>query len=189
LIATMVGIVGILLLGSLAWSAVGTLISAAGEATAALTRPSTAVPTLAPVAAATPAVVADTPTAVAQTSTAVAVLTTPTPPVPTPTVPRPSPTSVGRNPWVLLPAPPPGTTVAPGQVTVEARGRGEAPITAIQLELDGTALAASFEQRGDSTWRGFATTRVSPGDHSVRAVVTDAQGRSGSFRWTFSAKP
>src|SRR5947209_16841968 len=36
LIATMVGIVGILLLGSLAWSAVGALFSALGEAASSL---------------------------------------------------------------------------------------------------------------------------------------------------------
>jgi hypothetical protein len=72
---------------------------------------------------------------------------------------------------------------------VEARGRGDAPITAINLELDGGRLPVSLEQRSESTWRGFASARVGAGQHSVRATVTDAQGRSGSFRWTFSAGP
>jgi hypothetical protein len=79
--------------------------------------------------------------------------------------------------------------VSAGQVVVEARGRGDAPITAMRLELDGAALPVSLEQRNESTWRGFSTTRVSGGQHSVRATVTDAEGRTGSFRWTFTVAP
>jgi hypothetical protein len=74
-------------------------------------------------------------------------------------------------------------------VTVEARGRGDAPITAMRIELDGAALPTAFEQRSEAIWRGSATVRVTPGEHNVRAVVTDANGRSGSFRWTFTAAP
>jgi hypothetical protein len=69
---------------------------------------------------------------------------------------------------------------------VEARGRGDAPITAMRLELDGAALPVALEQRGDSVWRGSASTRVSAGQHNVRASVTDASGRSGSYRWSFT---
>jgi hypothetical protein len=53
----MVGIVGILLLGSLAWSAVGALASAIGAAASAIPTPGRPQPTLVPVIAATPAVV------------------------------------------------------------------------------------------------------------------------------------
>ena len=94
---------------------------------------------------------------------------------------------MARNPWILLPQPEPGSRISAGSVTVEARGRGDAPISTIRLELDGSALPVSIEQRSESTWRGFATTRVTPGEHAVRAVVTDADGRSGSFRWSFVA--
>jgi hypothetical protein len=76
--------------------------------------------------------------------------------------------------------------VSLGPVTIEARGRGDAPIIAMRLELDGAALNVSLEQRSDSTWRGFAGARVAAGQHAVRATVTDAEGRAGSFRWTFS---
>jgi hypothetical protein len=74
-------------------------------------------------------------------------------------------------------------------VTLEARGRGDAPITGINIDLDGTSLPVSFEQRGDSVWRGSATTKVAAGQHAVRATVTDASGRTGSYRWNFSAGP
>ena len=77
--------------------------------------------------------------------------------------------------------------MGPGAITVEARGRGDAPITAIGLELDGATLSVTLEQRSESTWRAVANTRVNSGQHTVRATVTDAEGRSGSFRWTFAA--
>jgi hypothetical protein len=189
LIAIMVGIVGILLLGSLAWSAIGALASAVGAASSALTSaraPSTLAPAVAapptlPIVA-TPTLAAARPTAastpvVAATSTLPEVEATPTP------------ASAGRNPWVLLPQPGPGAHIAPGTVTIEARGRGDAPITAIRLELDGAALPVSLERRSDSIWRGFASTNVVAGQHAVRAIVTDAEGRSGSYRWTFAAGP
>jgi len=189
----MVGIVGILLLGSLAWSAVGALASAVGAASSAL-RSANNPPqvTLAPVAAVTPtpevvaAAAAITPSPVAVTPT-----TAPTP-APTPT-PEPAatgtPVVAARNPWILLPVPEPGTKVAPGPITVEARGRGDAPIKAMRLEVDGAALSVALEQRNESTWRGSASTRVAAGQHDVRAVVTDAEGRTGSYCWTFTAAP
>ena len=77
----------------------------------------------------------------------------------------------------------------PVAVTIEARGRGDAPISAIRLELDGAALPVSFEQRGEVTWRGFAQTRVAAGQHAVHATVIDERGRSGGYRWTFEAGP
>lgn len=93
----------------------------------------------------------------------------------------------GRAPWILLPNPAPGGRVAAGRVVVEARGRGDAPITAIHLELDGRALPVQMEQRGESIWRGSAAVPVAPGSHEVRASVIDANGRTGSYRWRFEA--
>jgi hypothetical protein len=189
----MVGIVGILLLGSLAWSAVGALVSAVGSAASALSS-SNAPPaaTLAPPRAVTPTVV----TAVTEAGSTPTVATSAVTPTVAPTAaPTPqlgaTPTlaAAGRNPWILLPQPEPGARVNPGPVTIEARGRGDAPITALRLELDGSPLSVSLEQRGESTWRGFATARVAAGQHTVRASVTDAEGRAGSFRWSFSASP
>ena len=195
----MVGIVGILLLGSLAWSAVGALMSAVGAASAALTsaagpRP---VATFETVVAVTPTLVlAVTPTVTNLTPTVeptrVEAIATATPqPTAVPSAaPTAAPTTVvasGRNPWILLPQPQPGSTVQPGSITLEARGRGDAPITAIALQLDGSAVPVQLEQRSESTWRGVASAHVSPGPHSVRATVTDADGRSGSFRWSFTA--
>lgn len=108
---------------------------------------------------------------------------------PTPAIGTPTPLASGRAPWILLPAPAPGSQVPPGSVTIEARGRGDAPITAIRLEMDGAALPVLLEQRGESTWRGFAVIRVAAGQHVVRATVVDGQGRSGSYRWSFEAGP
>src|SRR5438067_1422442 len=116
----MVGIVGILLLGSLAWSAVGALFSALGDATADFSSPRPTPARLAaqprtpspvvvvkpvstPVAATTPPVATAQPTAVATL-----------PPLPTaaltPTVGpsgarTPTPLAAGRAPWILLPQP------------------------------------------------------------------------------------
>ncbi len=188
----MVGVVGILLLGSLAWSAVGALVSAIGAAGAALT--SAAGPR--PVATfTTPEAATPTPLVIVDTSTPVVMSPSPSPTLEATTVvsstpqPTAAPTAaaVGRNPWILLPQPEPGAQVAAGQVTLEARGRGDAPITTIGLQLDGGALPVQLEQRSESTWRAFTTARVSPGAHTVKATVTDADGRSGSFRWTFTA--
>lgn len=200
----MVGIVGILLLGSLAWSAVGALVSAVSAASSALA--STVNPpapaTLAPVAAVTPAPATQEPATLTLHPTATLQPTATAQPQSTATA-QPQSTATAqpqstaaptaqiaaRNPWILLPQPEPGTNVPPGAVTVEARGRGDAPITAMRLELDGAALPTAVEQRSDAIWRGSATARVTAGQHNVRAVVTDANGRSGSYRWTFTAAP
>jgi hypothetical protein len=229
----MVGIVGILLLGSLAWSAVGAMFSALGQATAVLTTGRPTPTRLAAPAAVTPqpAQLTGTPPSGAATravatpvsGAATRAVTTPAPgagsaqgttpsgqdaagagdtPVATatatpgleatsePTLAAPAtPNASGRPPWVLLPQPAPDGHVAPGALTVEARARGDAPITAIRLELDGAALAVSLEQRSGDTWRGSASAQVAAGKHAVRATVVDDQGRSGSFRWSFVAGP
>jgi hypothetical protein len=192
LIAIMVGIVGILLLGSLAWSAVGALFSALGEATSSFstgrptpTRLTALVGTATVVALGTPTVAVRTATTaptLAETRVAAAM---PTPQVDSTPTPAPS----GRAPWILLPQPAPDSRVTPGPIVVEARGRGDSPITAIRLDLDGVQLAVSLEQRSETTWRGFATAKVASGHHAVRATVVDEEGRSGGFRWTFEAGP
>jgi hypothetical protein len=77
--------------------------------------------------------------------------------------------------------------VAAGTVAIEARARGEAPITQIRLVLDGVGLQVALERRDEKTWRGRATARVAAGSHTVAVTVVDAQGRTGSYRWQFSA--
>jgi hypothetical protein len=189
LIAIMVGIVGILLLGSLAWSAVGALFSALGQATAVLA-PARATP-ISLVAIAATAIQSSPPTTQptpVATSGATPMLTSLPTVGPTPAV-TPSPAAAGRAPWILLPQPAPGARVASGPMVIEARGRGDAAISAIRLELDGASLPVSLEQRSESTWRGVATARISAGQHNVRATVVDEQGRSGGYRWTFDAGP
>jgi hypothetical protein len=183
LIATMVGIVGILLLGSLAWSAVAALFSALGQAASSLSpRPT---PTRFPTA-----VVAAVVTPTLQPTEVVAPLSrTPNQAPIVEPAPTPTPAASGRAPWILLPSPAPGSHVPPGPLTVEARGRGDARISSIRLDMDGAALPVSLEQRGETTWRGFAEVRVATGQHAVRATVVDDQGRTGSYRWTFEAGP
>jgi len=197
----MVGIVGILLLGSLAWSAVGALFNALGDAGALvgaaratpvrLTSSAVATPTATPLlvvvgvgATSVPLPGVTPPPAVATSTPGLAATPTPAPAVATAT-----PEIAGRAPWILLPQPAPGARVAPGSMTIEARGRGDAAITSIRLELDGAPLPVAIEQRSESTWRGFATTQVTPGQHAVRATVIDDQGRTGGYRWTFEAAP
>jgi len=215
MIATMVGIVGILLLGSLAWSAVGALFSTVGEAAHAFSSGTPApkiglaglgTPSPQPTprsgdAARPPASVVVTATSTEQPTPQPTALSltptlaptpedTPTPATPTPlTTLTPTPSASGRSPWILLPGPAPGAQVQPGPQVIEARGRGDSAITAIRLELDGAALGVSFEQRSESVWRGSSTAQVAAGHHAVRAIVVDDQGRTGSFRWTFDAVP
>src|ERR671932_942291 len=189
LIATMVGIVGILLLGSLAGSAVGALFSALGEAASSLSpRPApTRFPTAIVAAVGTPTATAVVPAT--QTPQPTEVPTPTQQPTAAPAAPTSTPVAYARAPWILLPLPAPGSHVPAGPVTIEARGRGDAPITAIRLELDGAALPVSLEQRGEATWRGSAPVQVAAGQHAVRATVQDAQGRTGSYHWTFEAGP
>src|SRR5437764_325762 len=92
-------------------------------------------------------------------------------------------------PWVDLPQPVPGSRVTAGPLVLETRARGEAPITEIRLQLDGVALSVALERRDDTTWRGRASTRVTPGSHTVAVAVVDGQGRVGSYRWQFDAAP
>jgi len=205
IIAIMVGIVGILLLGSLFWSAIGALLGAVSAATEAVPF-GRAAPTLvlgpAPTSVATTSGAARVEPTRASTPVLIVAPTLAPTPVPEPTTPpeptqppEPTPTpgpateSAGRAPWVLLPQPAPGSSVSAGSLTLEARGRGDAAITEIRLELDGAAQPVVLDQRSDSIWRGAATTRVNAGQHSAKATVVDERGRSGSFRWTFEAVP
>jgi len=200
----MVGIVGILLLGSLAWSAVGALFSALGEATSSVStgRPTptrltalVATATVVPASAATTQAVTPgprgTPMPLLTLSATSSPAETPVPAAgtPTPQAGAVAPTPSGRAPWILLPQPAPDSHITPGPIVIEARGRGDTPIASIRLDLDGVPLAVSLEQRSESTWRGFANTKVSSGHHAVRATVVDEEGRSGGFRWTFDAGP
>jgi hypothetical protein len=200
----MVGIVGILLLGSVAWSAVGALIGAIGAAGAALSTANNPPPvSLGTVIAVTPTLGAAAtvePTSVLSVDTLVpspspsaqpTLLAAATATLQAVATPQPVATATGvvagRSPWILLPLPEPGAKVAAGAVTVQARGRGDAPIKAMHLEVDGATLQVALEQRSDSTWLGSANAKVTAGEHSVRATVTDANGRTGSFRWNFTA--
>jgi Bacterial Ig domain len=191
IIATMVGIVGILLLGSLFWSALGALLGAFGAASQAVPTARPAPVLVVTVVPSTLAAATSAPTLQSSMATLVSGTATPVPtaestPQPTAT---PLAQAEGRAPWILLPQPAPGTRVTPGPVTVEARGRGDSAITNIRLELDGAALQSTLEQRGESTWRGFASARVGAGQHTVKAVVVDEKGKSGSYRWSFDAGP
>lgn len=98
-------------------------------------------------------------------------------------------TQSGRSPWVVSPLPEPGSRVAAGPVVLETRARGEAPITQIRLQIDGVAVQVALERQNETTWRGRATTRVTPGPHTVAVSVVDGQGRIGSYRWKFEATP
>jgi hypothetical protein len=89
---------------------------------------------------------------------------------------------------VLLPQPPPGAHVASGPLVLEARGRGDAPISEIRLELDGAPLPVAMEQRSDVIWRGATSIQVPSGHHQVKAFVVDAEGRTGSYGWSFDAE-
>ena len=192
LIAIMVGIVGILLLGSLAWSAVGALFSALGEVTGSVassrptpTRLTALVGTATVVVVGTPTLGVRTPTSAPTLAETRVIAVTPTAQVDATATPAPS----GRAPWILLPLPAPDSRVTPGPIVIEARGRGDTPIATIRLDLDGVPLAVSLEQRSETTWRGFANAKVTSGHHAVRATVIDEDGRSGGFRWTFDAGP
>ena len=201
LIAVMVGIVGILLLGSLAWSAVGALFSTLGEAAAAVTSSGTPPPRLA-VAVGTPS--PQTATRATSTDATRYRRGDARADAGSDADSRSLDGSRVRRPRQRLRRPlrqavahrgsccrcrRQAPAYHPGPQVIEARGRGDTAITAIKLELDGAALGVSLEQRSESTWRGASTAQVGAGHHAVRATVIDDQGRTGSFRWTFDAGP
>jgi hypothetical protein len=94
----------------------------------------------------------------------------------------------GRAPWVVAPQPEPGSRVAAGAVVLESRARGESPITAIRMQLDGAPVQVALDRRDETTWRGRASARVAAGSHTVAVTVVDSEGRTGSFRWQFVAQ-
>jgi len=197
IVGAMVGIVAIVLLGSLFWSAIGALLSAVNGIVASSPVAALAAPTRTPEATIVvlqptppPPTAAPTPAPPRPTPTAPVATAEPPPPEQTP---APTPTAgaaaEGRPPWVLLPRPEPGARVSPGSVTLEARGRGDAPIADIRLALDGTPLAVTLDQRSEAIWRAQASASVAAGRHVAQALVVDAAGRTGSYRWTFEAAP
>jgi hypothetical protein len=201
-LVSMVAVVAILLLGNLFWSAVTSLAAAIGAVSAQLPEDpfarSSPTKTLAGAAAPTEGAMATTPLVTVTVAVGAPPTPTATPaatstPVPTevPTVETPTarPTAAGgRAPWILLPQPEPGAQVPRGPIVVAARGRGDAPIADIRLELDGAALHARIEQRSDSIWLAQAATTVTSGPHAARAVVTDTGGRVGAYRWSFTGE-
>lgn len=198
-------IASIVVLGGVFWLSIGALLGAWDGARSALPEvvpgldrafsPPPPTPTALPVAAAPPAPVEATPVAESQIREepvpVPAVAPTPQPTVPPAATPVPTPTASAdqRSPWVLLPQPAPGDRVNAGTIVVAARGRGDAPISEIRLELNGAPLPVTMDQRSDTIWRAEARTTIGPGRHSVRAVVVDARGLTGSHRWTFDAGP
>ena len=95
--------------------------------------------------------------------------------------------AAGRAPWVVSPLPEPGSRVTAGPLVLEARARGEAPITQISMQIDSAPVQVALDQRDEKTWRGRASVRVTPGAHTVAITVVDSKGRTGSYRWQFNA--
>jgi hypothetical protein len=210
LFASAMSILAIVVLGGAFWLAIGAFVSAWGSAVASIPNatadrtehfltpaPASANPAerirVTPTTLPTPAPLATAP-AVAPTA-----MPSPTDQSPTPTAtpeasptpqatPEATPSNGERAPWVLLPQPAPGARVTTGPLVLEARGRGDAPISQIRLELDGKSLPVALDQRSELIWRGAATTQVGAGHHSVKASVVDIQGRTGSYGWSFDAE-
>ena len=142
------------------------------------------VPTLGPLLFVTPAAMATAtafPASTAPVPTPAATLTVAARARPAET---PAPTE-GRAPRVLEPRPAPGSRVAAGSLTVEARGRSDLPVVQIRLIVDGAPLAATLERQGSDVWRAQAAARLAPGPHVASAVIVDNLGRTGSYRWQF----
>ncbi len=191
------GFAAIILLGAAFWASLGVLFLAWKDTQSTLPalfptpvisrevapEPPGGVPPPSATATPTPATLTPTSTPRAQ-STPTPVLVPAVPATATPTL---EPGDGGRAPWVLLPQPAPGARVAAGRVSVEARGRGDAPIVEIRLEVDDAPVPVTLEQRSESIWRAAASVVVGPGTHTVRATVIDERGRSGAYRWTFEA--
>ncbi len=196
------GMVGIFVLGAAFWTALGVMFFSWKDAqsslpavfpTSVLARAATPAPApaIAAVPSATPTSTrspSPTPQATAApTPTAMVIVAANPPPVATNT--PVAAVAEGRAPWVLLPQPEAGAKVRAGQLMLEVRARGDAPIASIRLELDGSPVATSVEPRSDVIWRGWGTATVKAGQHTARATVTDSQGRSGGYRWSFEATP
>jgi len=90
-------------------------------------------------------------------------------------------------PWVVQPMPPPGSRVSAGPLTIEAYGHGQGPLTEVRLQLDDASLPVTLDRRSELIWIGRAATAVKPGHHELQAVVIQADGKSGSYRWSFEA--
>jgi sulfane dehydrogenase subunit SoxC len=80
----------------------------------------------------------------------------------------------------LITSPSEGQAVQPGTVTICGWAWGSAPVTAVDIGVQGTWQRAELEPRsaGDYAWQRFsATRRLGPGDYRVLARATDCRGR------------
>lgn len=159
---------------------------------AAVSAPATATPDILLLAPSGPAPAAATPTPGAAAPAASPPPAAATPPAPTPVATAAtaaaSATPEGRAPWILLPQPAVGGSVASGPVEIGARARGDDPITRITLSVDGTPVPSSLDRRSSTIWRAQAQVDLSPGAHQVEAIAEDAAGRTGGFHWTFQSR-
>ncbi|MGH3262705.1 MAG: molybdopterin-dependent oxidoreductase [Trebonia sp.] len=80
----------------------------------------------------------------------------------------------------LITGPCEGQTVRPGVVAIRGWAWGAAPVTAVDIGVDGTWQRADLEARADEdhAWQRFSADRyLEPGEYRVLARATDSLGR------------
>jgi DMSO/TMAO reductase YedYZ molybdopterin-dependent catalytic subunit len=80
----------------------------------------------------------------------------------------------------LITSPGEGQVVRPGLVTIRGWAWGAAPVTAVDIGVQGTWTRADLEpgRGGDYAWQQFsAGLRLGPGDYRILARATDCRGR------------
>jgi DMSO/TMAO reductase YedYZ molybdopterin-dependent catalytic subunit len=80
----------------------------------------------------------------------------------------------------LITSPCEGQAVRAGTVTIRGWAWSAAPVTAVDIGVQGTWRRAELEPResGDFAWQRFAATqRLEPGDYQVQARATDRRGQ------------
>jgi sulfane dehydrogenase subunit SoxC len=80
----------------------------------------------------------------------------------------------------LITSPCEGQAAAPGTVTIRGWAWGAAPVTAVDIGVQGTWTRADLEpgSGGDYAWQQFsAGLRLGPGDYRILARATDCRGR------------
>jgi putative cell wall-binding protein/murein DD-endopeptidase MepM/ murein hydrolase activator NlpD len=103
---------------------------------------------------------------------------------------RPAEASAVGAPVVHTPVPAPGAVVPAGDVAIRVHIRGDDPVAAATLTIDGEPVTAtSIERHADPRWGTAVGTvvRLEAGDHTVRLDVTDGAGRPADRTWTFTA--
>ncbi|MBI4494062.1 MAG: hypothetical protein HY690_14840 [Chloroflexi bacterium] len=85
--------------------------------------------------------------------------------------------------------PSPNARVAVGEVRIAAQITSFSNLAEVTATLNGQPVQVEVAGRDERSWTAFFSRKLEAGEHEVRLVAQDDQGRRGGYRWQFTVVP